>query len=368
MRLLLRAGLALGLVTAACKDSVAPGDFTDPVAVTADLGAVDSAFDNDAYRSFTATSSQLTPAATAAMRPAASLLDGTRPSLQRTPYTASALRMQQLQRLVPEMSVAAAQGRLIPDSLYGRVYQWDAALDQYTWQGSTVSGLTGVRFILYRVDVDGFVIEPVVEVGYVDLIDQSTPSVLQLNVLVKGVGGTPTYVDYTATVQATATSVTANVTGSITNGLGGGANKTLTFDETFGANSDTGRVTVNASFALNNPAITLTLNESATVSGSTLVVTFDFRVIRPGETVRLSGRITINFNDNSVTVTASVQANGRTVATITGDSATAQWVDAGGEPLTADDLEALDGVQNAFLAFQAALESLFSPVDNLLAS
>src|SRR5258705_9330219 len=61
MRSLLRAGLALGLIAAACKDAAAPGDFSDPVAVSTDMQSVDSVFTSQVYRSIsveTATGSE----------------------------------------------------------------------------------------------------------------------------------------------------------------------------------------------------------------------------------------------------------------------------------------------------------------------
>jgi hypothetical protein len=368
MRSLLRAGLALGLLAAACKDSAAPGDFTDPVAVTSDMQAVDSAFDSDVYRSFGVATLNLGPAATgvAPLKPAATLLGGTLPKFNRSSGRTTllgALQAQRLQQLRPAMSVAAAQGRIIPDSLYGRVFQWDTAIDQYTFQDSVVSGLTGVRFILYQVDDFGSVVEPVVEVGTLDLIDESTSSLLQLHILVKGLGGTPTYVDYTASISATEISVSANATGFISNGLSVG-NKTLTFDETF-VLTDT-RITANATFTLNSPARVFTLNESVTVSGNSLIITGDFRFTRPGETVQFYARLTLNFADTTATISATVRVNGRTVATLNGDLGDPglEWLDAGGDPLTADDLEALAGLENAAARFQEAVNNLFLPVEN----
>lgn len=366
MRSLLRAGLLLGFVVAACKESAAPGDFTDPIAVTTDMQAVDSAFESDVYRSFSSASTELGPAATgvAPLQPAATLLGGTLPKIDRGAGRATLLgaaQAQRLQQLRPAMSVAAAQGRIIPDSLYGRVFQWDTAADQYTWQDSTVGSLNGVRFILYQVDDLGFVVEPVVEVGYLDLIDESTLSTLQLHIVVKGLGGTTTYVDYTATISATATSVTANATGFITNGLSVG-NKTLTFDETVHV-TDEPRITLNATWTLNNPARTFTTSNSVSINGTSIVITGDFRFIRPGETVQLYAKLTIGETANTISVT--VRVNGRTVATLNGavnDPGTV-WVDAGGEPLTADDLEALDGLQNAAARFQEAVNSVFFPVE-----
>ena len=361
MRSLLRAGLLLGFVVTACKDAAAPGDFSDPVAVSTDMQSVDSAFDSDVYRSFGVASLELGSAATgvAPLKPAATLLGSTMPKLDKStgrPLLIGALQGQRLRQLRPAMSVAAEQGRIIPDSVYGRVFQWDAALDTYTWQDSVVPGLNGVRFILYQVDEFGFVIEPTVDVGTLDLIDESTLNQLQLHILVKGLGGTPTYLDYTATISATVGSVTANATGFISNGLVAG-NKTLTFDETVHV-TDEPRVTANATFTLNSPARAFTVSESATVSGQTLIITGDFRFVRPGETVQFVARISI---DSTIRISATVRVNGRTVATLNGEAG--EWVDAGGDPLTADDIAALEALESSAAGFQQALNSLFLPVE-----
>ena len=364
MRSFLRAGLLLGFFVTACKDSSGPpGDFSDPVAVTADMQAVDSAFDSDAYRSFGVATLNLTPAATgiAPLGPAATMLSATLPKLQRSAGRASvlgAVEAQRLQQLRPAMNEAAAQGRIIPDSVTGRVFQWDTASDAYTWQDSTIAGLNGVRFILYQVDEFGLVVEPTVEVGTLDLIDESTLSSLQLHILVKGVGGTITYLDYTATVTATATTLNANATGSISNGLTVG-NKTLTFDESFVVTET--RVTANATFTLNNPARTFTVNESVTVSGQALVITGDFRFTRPGETVQFYARITF---DSAIVIDAAVRVNGRTVATLHAEGTDpGVWVDAGGEPLTAEDVAALEALDESATGFQEAIHSLLLPIE-----
>jgi hypothetical protein len=337
--------------------------------VTADLSEVESAFDTDVYRSFNTATFMLDAAAPSAMQATAAVLQGTRPSLQRAGaqvFLPGLSQGRRLQALMPDLSDAAAQGRIIPDSLYNRVFEWDAALDQYTWQGTTTTGQTGVRFVLYAVGLDGLVVEPVSAIGTLDIIDQSTLSNLQLQVLVRGPGATPTYVDYTISLVVNGTtSATATASGSLSNGLTAGANRTLTFNETFTV-TQTG-VRVNATFALNNPVITLTLNESVTFADPDLVINADFSIIQPGETIRTVGRITIDTFDSSITVSVTVYVNGHPVASINGDPANPAtvWVDAGGQPLTAADLVALDGLFEAFEDFQEAVEGLFAPIGTL---
>jgi hypothetical protein len=366
MRLLLRAGIVLGLaLLVACgKDSPSPVDFNDPAAVSSNLSSVDSTFDSDVFRSFNLASVNL-DAAQPSIRPVTTLLATLRPKLERTggqAFLPGLLQARRLQAVIPNLSVSAAQGRLIPDSMYGRVFEWDTAANAYSYQGTTVSNLNGVRFVLYALGLDGEVFEPVTAIGTLDIIDQSTLSQLQMHVLVRNSAGTTTYVDYTAALQANATSVNATVTGTISNGLSAGDNKTLSFDQTFTANA--GGASVHATFALTNPAITVMLNESVAFNDPNIIINADFRLIQNGETVRTVGRITLNTLTNGVEINVTVYVDGHPVASIHGDPTdpATQWVDAGGEPLTLEDLAALDDLFDALESFDAAVAGLFGPI------
>jgi sulfur carrier protein ThiS len=364
MRSLLRAGLALGLITAACgKDSPAPTDFEDPAAITANLAAADSAFDSDVFRSFNAATLFVDAAAPAAPQLTSTVVGELRPKLARAGaqmVLPTLERSRRLQALLPQLSAASAAGLLIPDSLYNRVFQWDTATNQYTWTGTTTTGLTGIRFELYAVDLAGTVLEPVTQIGTLDIIDQSVGSTARLRVLVRDLSAV-TYVDYLATVSGTETSATISVEGSISNGLADPDNKTLTFDQTF-AVTQTG-VRINATFTLNNPALTVTLIESLGFDDPNIVVDVDFRIAQPGETIRMAGRITITDLEQ-VTGTFTVYRNGGPVASISGDLSdpATQWVDAGGEPLTLADRAALDALFDAMDAFVLVVTGFFAPI------
>lgn len=365
MRRLLGIGLVLGLAATACKDSPTPTDFNNPAAISANLSAVDSTFDTDVYRSFSGATVLLGAAASAPAGSMTRLLQMAEPKLAQNGsriFLPNLLQAARLAQSLPNLSVAAAQGRIIPDSMYGRVFQWDTTLHQYTWQDSVIAGLNGVRFILYANGLDGAVFEPVTAVGTLDIIDQSTPSQLQLEVLVKGLGGTPTYVDYTASLVAGATSGTATANGFISNGKSGADEKTLTFDQTF-AIRPTG-ATVNATFTLNNPAITLIMDESVALADPNIIITADFRLIQNGSTIRTLGSVTLNTSTNSTTIHVAVSLDGHPVASIDGDPSSpgTQWVDAGGQPLTVDDLAALDHLFDVWKRFQEAVTGLFAPI------
>ena len=367
MRLMLRAGLVLGLAATACgKDALTPVDFSNPAAVSANLSSVDSAFNSNVFRSFSGATAMLGAAASPALRPVATLLQVTRPKLQRAGgqiVLPGILQARRLQNSLPNLSVSAAQGRIIPDSMYGRVFEWDATLHHYTYQGGSVASLTGVRFVLYAQGLDGAVVEPVTAIGTLDIIDQSTPSKLQLQILVKGPGGTPTYIDYTASLQVNGqTSATATASGTISNGQSTGANKTLSFDETFTVTAN--GASARSTFALNNPAITLMLNESVAFHSPNIVINADFRIIQNSETIQTVARVTLNTVDTTADVNVTVYKDGHPVASIQGDPRLpgTHWVDAGGQPLTAADIEALDHLFDALEAFQNAVNNLFLPV------
>ncbi len=138
--------------------------------------------------------------------------------------------------------------------------------------------------------------------------------------------------------------------------------KTLSFDETLSVNA--GGANVQATFALNNPSITLMLNESVAFNDPDIVISADFRLIQNGETIRAVGHITLNTSDNSVTVSVTVYVDGHPVASLNGDptNPATQWVDAGGEPLTIADLVALEQLFDAFENFGNTVSNLFAPV------
>lgn len=364
MRSFLRAGLLLGFVVTGCgKDSPAPTDFEDPAALTQNLAAADSAFDSDVFRSFSAATFFMDVAAPVAPRLTPTLVAELRPKLARAGaqmILPTLDRSRRFQALLPELSSASAQGLLIPDSLYNRVYQWDTATNQYTWTGTTTTGLTGVRFELYAVDLAGMVLEPVTQIGTLDIIDQSAGTTARLRVLVRDLSAV-TYVDYLATINASQTSATISVEGSLSNGLAAPDNKTLTFDQTFAVTQ--AGVRINATFSLNNPALTVTLIESLGFDDPNIVIDVDFRIVQPGETIRMVGRITIT-DLALATGTITVYRNGGPVASISGDLSdpATQWVDAGGEPLTAADLAALDALFDAMEAFELLVTGFFAPI------
>ena len=182
-----------------------------------------------------------------------------------------------------------------------------------------------------------------------------------LHVLVLGSGGTPTYVDYTVAVTPGLDVFTATATGSVSNGLAGDANKTLTFSVTFTASPVA--VSGTATFTLNSPAVTITLSETLQVSGQDTTITVHFGFTRPGETITLDGTVTIH--QGVATADVTVKVNGGTFATITGPLSNPTIMHPNGQPLTADELEALTTLFGAAEDLSNHPGDLFEPATPL---
>src|SRR5204862_5987992 len=129
------------------------------------------------------------------------------------------------------------------------------------------------------------------------------------------------------------TSATATASGFITNGLDGAASETLSFDEALSVTGTGAHVT--ATFALDNPATTLMMNETASFNDPNIVLDADFKLIQNGETIRTVGHVTVNTVTAVTNINVAVYLNGHPVASINGDPSQpgTEWVDAGGEPL-----------------------------------
>jgi hypothetical protein len=92
-------------------------------------------------------------------------------------------------------------------------------------------------------------------------------------------------------------------------------------------------------------------------------VEIEFRVQRADELVRVYMRVD---TADPTSITIDVRVNAGRVATLSGDPATAVWVDAGGEPLGLDDLDALDTLYVAFVRFEIAALAFMEPTTMLV--
>lgn len=359
---------ALGLLGgAACKDQ-GPGSLSDPAAVTTELEAVNSAFEGEGFASYSALAIHIAPAAGGALAQAAIIAEGSTPRIPNDrSYLKGASRTDRWRQLVPHVA-SLSSGPIIPDSLYGDTYEWDLTTAAYVLTARTGAPTNGVRFILYAVNpLTNEPVDPLNEVGYVDLMDESAGNTVQLHIQVKGASGTPTYLDYTATVIAGTTTFTATVNGSLSNGQAGAAERTLDFTLSFQVNASS--VVANSSYNLNNPSVGVDAYERVSVTGNGIQIDVDFRFRRPGEVVRVFGAVALAGSGNTFSVTGdlTVTVNGGIFARLHTDGQNDTWTKHDGSPLTAEELTALQNLFDAMARFFEFVAHLVSPLDQVIA-
>ena len=342
------AAAALALALAACSKDNGPSEF-DPQGTTADMAAAQGAFVSEPAASFTAVGGQIT--ATLGGSPvvaSSAALALTRPS------QASARYAQQLAALVPRGGRGIqASSAAVPASYLGATFVWDETTHAYVQSDLPGAPANGVRFTLYAVDpVELQVVEPAVEVGYVDIIDQSTGSAT--NFRVKVVEGSVVYLDYTVAASEGMAGGLVTVSGFASNGS---TVANFTLKNTISENA--GGLVLSLDYDLNVPSRGVSLNWTATfanISDTEVVVTLDLGISGPNGQVRLVG------TQGASGGTFSVKVNGDLFATITVSDAGQTVTGAGGQALTADEEETLHAIMSYYALSLVAFSELVLPL------
>jgi hypothetical protein len=352
------AAAALAALAVGCGgDSTAPDAPFDPAGTSSDMSAIGASFESPALLSFAAASPEIsaTTGGTAAMAlraaPTLALVTGGKSGA--SAYAAALARSY----AAPTGPSLATSG--IPAELLGVTFVYDTAQDHYVPSDLTGAPSNGVRFLLYAVNpVTGFPIEPLVEVGYVDLVTTETSTSGSANVVV--VSGGVTYLDYTAqyTGQATSTTTTINVgvSGYVTNG-----DDRVNFDLDTRLTSTSSGIDLGLDYVLTVPTrggfrIDLESTITGAFSGSPSS-TLDLTARGPHGTVNISG------NATDVAGTFQVRVNGDLFATIEVTAgADPVFTGADGQPLSGAELEALRDVFELFNGGLGFFESLLDPL------
>lgn len=341
------AGLALAL--AGCgKDSSGPSEF-NPQGTSADMTAAHNAFVSGPTASFSALGGEIS-----AVLGGSALVQGSASLVLSHPSKVSAQYARTIASLVPggrpgiQASVAG-----IPSELAGVTYVWDESTESYV--ASDLSGApgTGVRFLLYAVDPVMFrPVLPLVETGYVDVIDASTSSLVDVRVRV--VQGGVTYLDYDVVASATGSSGIVTIGGFAFNGS---VRANFTLKNTV---SETGTgVVLSLDYSLDVPARSLSIDWTATfanISDTDVAVTLDLAISGRNGDVRLVGTTAAEGG------TFTVKVNGDLFATITINAGGTGITGAGGAPLTPDEEEALWSVLDSYEGSLDAFSHLLMPV------
>ena len=196
------------------------------------------------------------------------------------------------------------------------------------------------------------VVEPVVETGYVDVIDQSTSTLP--NIRVKVVEGNVTYLDYQVVASATTSSALVTIGGYAFNGT---TRANFTLKNTVSQNSS--GIVIGLDYRLNVPSRNLSIDWTATfasISATAVAVTIDLTVSGPNGDVRLVGTSGADGG------TFTVKVNGDLFATITLSGNTIVITGAGAEPLTPDEEQAFEAVFDSYQGSLEAFSDLLMPV------
>jgi hypothetical protein len=356
--------LALALLLVACggDGGTGPGPtkLANPLATAARIRGLDASFTSPAFQSFARIPSPapITPISPLAplrsvLRTAGRVLDGhaAMSSMERR-LAAEALRA----ALVAASGTAAAV--IIPPGLRGKTYEWNGS--QYHVTQRQGAPANGVRFILYALDPGDAPIGTQ-EIGYADLIDESTGSTDRLHILVVGLNPPVTYADYRITVSATATSGTVTGVGFVTDGTHRLDFNAVTTETATGASVDI-RFDVNADDL--HVRLKLAITEP---TQTTLKVTVDLSLDLGAEVVTVTGSETIDSGASTITGAYTVRVNGGIYATVAISSlppsvGPPSYTGGPGLELTADDHTALNAIHEAISTLLIRLLDLVAPV------
>lgn len=348
-RLSLSAAVA-ALVLAACgKDSSGPSEF-NPQGTTADVAAAHDAFASEPAASFVAVGTEIS---TVLGPPPVAMVV---PVVSPRPTAATLAYARQLVRLLPgrQAGIQALEGA-IPSEVLGTTYVWDEATDTYVASDADGAPSNGVRFLLYAIDpVTHHPAEPLVEVGYVDVLDHSTSTVTAIQV--KVVSGSTVYLDYGVSATGTASGGSVTISGYAFNGATrADFNLTNTLSQ-----SGSGSLMLSLDYSLKVPSRKLSLDWTATfanISDTEVAVTLDFGISGPNGAVRMVG----TYGASGGTFT--VKVNGSPFATITLDGSAAVITSADGDPLTPEEEETLQTILDYYDQSLVAFVDLLAPLN-----
>ncbi len=343
------AAAVVALALAGCKsEGSGPSEF-DPQGTAADMSAAHDAFASGPAASFAAIGGDI-----AAVLNGSPFVANPAALVMSRPSDVSARYARRIASLVPA-GRPGIQARVaaIPSELAGVTYVWDESTDTYV--ASDVSGApsNGVRFLLYAVDPVLYrPVEPVIETGYVDIIDQSSASVV--NVRVRVVQANVTYLDYDVVASASASGGTVTIDGFAFNGTIR-ANFTLRNS----VSQSGGGVVLTLDYELDVPSRNLSIDWTATfanISETDVAVTLDLAISGPNGDVGLVG----TYAGDGGTFT--VKVNGETFATITITAGAPVITAASGDPLSPDEEAAVETVLDSYEGSLDAFSELLLPV------
>lgn len=346
--------LLTGVTLAACSGDD-PEPF-NPSGMSDDMAAFGAPFESPAAASFTYFGQAMDNAFVAPI--VSSSLNTLRSATEKRGFFNSAASVRATMASLtrrPATNVALA---VIPAEYLGQTYTYDPVDDRYELSELTGAPANGVRFILYAVNpVTGDPVDPLQEVGYADLLDQSTAS--SNSIRVQLVSNNVTYFDYGVTGSGTETSMQVVLDGYVTDGT-----TRVNFDlhnSAVQTGEESGAITFDYNLSIPSREVQLDYLVVLATSGSGGSIDVDLSVNGANGSVGIEGQLT----DGPGVLTASVNGDDFALINMNEDQVTSITNPEGGE-LTAQETGALVAVWAAVLRGLDIFEDLLDPIDNLL--
>jgi hypothetical protein len=329
----LLAVLCVSLALAGCSDDSLSPDTVNPLTLADDADNVTAVFNNAGFQSMTALAAHF-PSFGAAI-----VLEASANALQGN-LVSSSLR-----------SPADIQD-LFPADVLGKTFEWDTETDEYVVGTVPGAPANGIRVLIYSVNpVSGMPVEPLQELGFVELTDEGTAQYAQVGILLRILGNT--FADYSVRQVQNLASDVYTAQGRINSA---DLQRHIDFSMTYTVNL--GGVQTLAMDVAGSEGTVIGLDITRMASEDAI----DFSVGRGGNTVSFEGTLT------TTTVDADIKFNGTTVASITGNRDDPAITVSEGFSLTPAQLVALGQIFEAASQFLDDLfEGIFGPAFNIFA-
>jgi hypothetical protein len=339
--------IAVLVPLAGCSDNGGSAAF-DPEQTQEDLAALHAVFASPAFQSLSVMGQYFSFPAGPAASASAELVA----TMRNLPQAPRSHRLVALTRLMARGLAApeAAMAEVIPAEYRGLTLVWE--VDGYVVDSERPGPTNGIRFILYAVNpITGEPSTPLTELGYVDLLDESTTNTAALRL--KVVASSVTYVDYVVSATGTPTAPIFNAAGYITDG-----ETQVDFDLTHSASFTIAGYTLGVDYLIDVDSRDFHVDAEVTFQGNddSESVSLDISLAHGSTTVTIAG--TVTDGEGSV----EVRANGDLFATITvnGDSLT--FTGAGGDALTPAEQQALEALADFVGELFDSAEGILEPV------
>jgi hypothetical protein len=343
------AALALTALVVGCGgDSTAPDAPFDPAGTSSDIAAIDASFESPATAGFAAAAGSISvvldgsPAAFAVKAmPTKSLIAGGKKGASHYATT-----LAKAYRRPGGNGAAYVAAAAIPAEYLGVTFAYNVDSDQYEASDLTGAPANGVRFLVYAVNpISGAILEPLVEVGYADIVTTETASAATVRIELVSSG--VTYLDYLVGVTGGTNSATISVAGFVSNG-----DDRVNFD----LDTQLTSTALTADYVLTVP----------TRNGFRM--DFEGTVTETGSNSRLEARgahgtVVVTGEHSGNSGTFEVTVNGELFATIAYTQGQEPVITgAEGQPLTEEELEALRNVFQVFIEGFDFVEDLIDPL------